>query len=81
MIGSAPTGSDEVARVATPFVTVALPRTVAPLVNDTVPVTLLGNVSVNVTELFRMDGLTDEVSVAVALALATVWVTVPAAEL
>lgn len=80
-MGSAPTGSDEVVRVATPLVTVALPRTVAPLVNETVPVTLLGKVSVNVTELFRMDGFTDEVRVAGAFALDTVWVTVPVAEL
>jgi hypothetical protein len=76
-----PTGSDEVATVAIPFVTVALPSTVAPLVNDTVPVTLLGRVSVKVTEPFRTDGLTEEVRVPVELALATVCVTVPVAEL
>ena len=80
-MGSLPGGSDEVVTVATPLIAVELPITVEPLVKDTVPVTLLGKVSVKVTGLLTRDGLTDEVSVAVGFALDTVWVTVPTAEL
>jgi hypothetical protein len=50
-------------------------------VNDTVPVTLLERLSVNVTEPFTTEGLTEEVSVDVGLALDTICVTVPVAEL
>jgi hypothetical protein len=80
-MGSLPIGSDEVVTVATPLATVPLPRTVDPLVNDTVPVTLLDRVSVKVTDAFTTDGLAEEVSVEVGLALDTIWVTVPVAEL
>jgi hypothetical protein len=80
-MGSPPTGSEVVVVVATPLLRVDVPSTVEPLVNDTVPVTLLGRVSVNVTEAFTTDGLTEEVSVDVGLALDTIWVTVPVAEL
>ena len=80
-MGSPPTGSEAVVIVATPLVTVALPRAVEPLVNATVPVTLVGRVSVNVTDAFTIEGLTEEVSVEVGLALDTIWVTVPVAEL
>jgi hypothetical protein len=71
-MGSLPAGSDEVVRVATPFVTVALPNTVDPLVKDTVPVTPVGSVSVNITALPTTDGFSDEVSVDGAFALVTV---------
>ena len=80
-MGSLPSGSVEVVRVATPLVTVECPATVEPLVNVTVPVTLFGSVSVNVTELFTAEtDWLEEVSVDVGLALDTVWVTVPVAE-
>ena len=62
-----------------PPVTDEVPRVVEPLVNVTVPVTLLGNVSVKVTELPGRDGLAEEVSVDEGLALPTVWVVVPTA--
>ena len=81
VIGSLPAGSAEVVKVATPFVTDALPSTVAPLVKDTAPVTPVGKVSVNITALPTDDGFSEEVSVEGALALLTVWVTVPVAVL
>jgi len=46
-----PTPSDEVLRLATPFTTLTVPSTMASEVKVTVPVTVVGNVSVNVTEL------------------------------
>ena len=81
MIGSLPIGSVEVIRVAMPPVTVDVPRVVEPVVNITVPVALLGNVSVRVTGLPASDGFGEEVSVEVGVALFTVWVVVPLAEL
>jgi hypothetical protein len=78
---SLPSGRVEVVRVAIPLFTVEVPSVVAPLVNVTVPVTLFGNVSVNVTELPGREGFSEEVSVDVVVAFATVWVTVPTAEL
>lgn len=69
---SLPSGSDEFVRVATPPVTVEVPRVVEPLVKITVPVALLGStVSVKVTALPGRDGLGDEVNVDVEFALAT----------
>ena len=50
VIESLPEGNAVVANVATPFVTVEVPRTVAPLVKVTVPVTFVGNVAVKVTD-------------------------------
>ena len=58
--------------MATPLVTVEVPRVVAPLLNVTVPVTLLGSVSVRVTGLPGSDGLGEEVSVDAGVDLATV---------
>ena len=40
----------EVANVATPFVTVDVPRTVAPFAKVTVPVVFVGSVAVKVTD-------------------------------
>jgi hypothetical protein len=68
-------------RVATPLVTVDVPNVVEPEVNVTVPVALLGNVSVRVTGLPGSDGFGEEVTVEVGVALFTVWVVVPVAEL
>ena len=69
---SLPSGSVEVIRVATPLVTEEVPNVVAPVLNVTVPVTLLGSVSVRVTGLPGSDGLGEEVSVDAGVALATV---------
>jgi hypothetical protein len=49
-------------------------------VNVTVPVALLGRVSVRVTALPGSDGFGEEVSVDEGVVLATVWVVVPVAE-
>ena len=65
--------------VATPPVTVEVPNDVVPFVKVTVPVTLLGNVSVKVTLAPGSDGLTEEVRVEVVVALDTVCVVVPTA--
>ena len=69
---SLPSGSVEVVRMATPLVTGEVPSVVAPLLNVTDPVTLLGSVSVRVTGLPGSDGLGEEVSVDATAALATV---------
>lgn len=53
------------------MVTEEVPNVVAPVLNVTVPVTLFGSVSVRVTGLPGSDGLGEEVSVEVAVALAT----------
>ena len=58
--------------VATPPVTVEVPSEVVPLVKVTVPVTLLGNVSVKVTLAPGSDGFSEEVRVDVVVALDTV---------
>ena len=47
---SPPTGNVVVDTVATPFVTVDVPRTVAPFVKVTVPVAFVGSVAVKVTD-------------------------------
>jgi hypothetical protein len=66
-----PTASVEVLRLATPFTTLTVPSTVASEVKVTVPVTVVGNVSVKVTELPYVAGFADEVSVDDGLALVT----------
>ena len=78
---SPPRGSDEVVTVAIPFVIAPVPNRAEPLVNVTVPVTLPDSVSVKVTEAPGREGLTEEVRLEEGLALATVWVAVPTAEL
>ena len=70
-----PTVSVELLIVATPFTTGDVPRTVdPPEVKVTVPVTLVGRVSVKVTEAPYADGLAEDVSVEDGLALETVRV-------
>jgi hypothetical protein len=49
-----------------------MPSDVEPLMNVTVPVTLVGSVSVKVTAAPGSDGLSEEVSVDVGVALDTV---------
>ena len=80
-MGSLPAGSEEVAVVATPPVSVAVPNVVAPLVNVTVPVTPIGSVAVKVTDWPGVDGFAEEVRVTTGVALATVCVSVPVAVL
>jgi hypothetical protein len=61
--------------VATPFTTGDVPRTVdPPVVKVTVPVTLVGRVSLKVTEAPYADGFAEDVSVEDGLALLTVRV-------
>jgi hypothetical protein len=70
---SLPSGSVELVKVATPAVIVEVPSVVEPLVNVTFPVTLLGSsVSVKVTGLPGRDGLVEEVSADVEIALSTI---------
>jgi hypothetical protein len=72
VIGSLPSGSEEVISVAIPPTRVDVPNVVEPLVNVTVPVALLGNVSVRVTGLPGRDGLGEETSVDAGVTLFTV---------
>jgi hypothetical protein len=65
-------GSEDVVAVATPPVTVAVPKGVAPLLKDTVPVTPDGRVAVKVTDWPPLEGLADEVRVTAGLTLLTV---------
>jgi hypothetical protein len=71
-MGSLPVGSVEVEIVAAPLVSVEVPSTVAPLVKVTVPVTAEGSEAVKVTDWFAADGLAEEVSVTLGLALVTI---------
>ena len=50
VIGSLPSGSDDVVAVAAPPLSVDVPNVVAPFVKVTVPVTPLGSVAVKVTD-------------------------------
>jgi hypothetical protein len=72
VIGSLPSGRADVAVVATPLTTAELPSVVEPLVKMTVPVTFVGNVSVNVTALPGKDGFREEVKVDVGVAFVTI---------
>src|ERR1044071_8674180 len=68
-----PAASDEIAKAATPPLTVAVPSDVAPSRNCTVPVADVGaTVAVNVTDCPTTDGFADEASVTVEAALFTV---------
>lgn len=69
---SLPSGRVEVVKVATPLFTAEVPSVVEPLVNVTVPVTLVGSVSVRTTGPPGSDGLGEEVSVDAGATLATV---------
>jgi len=81
VIGSLPTGSEVVVAVATPPVSVDVPKTVVPLVNVTVPVTTAGSVAVKVTDWPGVDGFVEEAKVRAGVALVTVWVVDPIAGL
>ena len=70
-MASLPSGSVEVDKVATPFVTLEVPSVVVPLANVTVPVTLFGRVSVRTTGLPGSDVVGEEVNVDAGVALAT----------
>ena len=72
VIGSLPSGREEVISVAIPPTTGDVPRVVEPVTNVTVPVALLGNVSVRVTGLPGSDGFGEETSVDAGVALFTV---------
>ena len=70
-----PTGSDEVLMVARPLTTGEVPMTAElPEVKVTVPLTVVGSVSVKVTETPEAEGLAEEVSFDDGLALLTVRV-------
>jgi hypothetical protein len=81
VMGSLPSGSEDVVAVAIPPVSVDVPNAVAPLVNVTVPVTPLGSVAVKVTDWPGLEGFAEEIRVTTGVAFATVWVSVPVAEL
>jgi hypothetical protein len=75
-----PDGSVDVPKVAVPPLSGAVPNTVVPFLNVTVPVgvpLLELTVAVNVTACPTLDGFCDEVSVVVVTALLTFCVTVP----
>jgi len=72
VMGSLPSGREDVVTVALPPLSVDVPNVVAPLVNVTVPVTPTGSVAVKVTDWAVADGLIDEVRVTTGVALATV---------
>ena len=81
VMGSLPSGSDDVVAVATPPVRVDVPNVVAPLVNVTVPVTPAGSVAVKVTDWPGLEGFAEETRVTTGVVLATTWVSVPVAVL
>lgn len=78
---SLPAGSEDVVVVATPPVSVDVPKTVAPFVKVTVPVTAVGSVAVKVTDWPGVEGFTDEIKVTVGVALLTICVVDPVAGL
>jgi hypothetical protein len=80
-MGSLPSGSEDVVAVAVPPDSVDVPNVVAPLVKVTVPVTPAGSVAVKVTDWPGLEGFAEETRVTTGVALATVWVSVPVAEL
>jgi len=81
VMGLLPSGSAEVVAVAAPPTNVDVPNVVAPLVNVTVPVTPAGSVAVKVTDWPGLEGFVEEIRVTTGVVLATVWVSVPVAEL
>ena len=72
VMGSLPSGSEDVVAVAVPPLSADVPNVVAPLVNVTVPVTPVGSVAVKVTDWPVAEGLVEEVRVTTGVALATV---------
>jgi hypothetical protein len=80
LIGREPTGNADVVNVAIPDAfTAPVPIVVVPSLKVTVPVgvpapgALTVTVAVNVTDWFKRDGLTDELSAVVVFALLTTW--------
>ena len=76
-----PTESVDVLIVAIPLATFEVPRTVGPAVKVTVPVTLVGSVSVKVTVAPELAGFADEVMVEDGLAFVSTRVMLFDAEL
>src|SRR3978361_161242 len=73
-----PAGNEGVVKVATPALSVPVPRVAAPFLNVTVPLGVPAEevtVAVSFTDWPNVAGFTDEVSVAVVVALFTVWTT------
>src|SRR5271154_6078185 len=73
--------SVEVVSVAVPLLTAPVPRIVEPSKNVIVPVAFVGMVAVKITAWVTLEGLTDEVSDTVGVALVTVCVVLPVAGL
>jgi len=80
-MGLLPAGSVDVVSVADPPVNGDVPKSEAPLVNVTVPVTPEGSVAVKVTDWPGVEGLAEEVSVTTGVALLTICVVDPVAGL
>ena len=79
-----PTASDEVRKIANPFVSSAVPNAVASLLNVTVPVGVpvsLMTVAVNITGWPKTDGLGEEVMSVEELSAFTICVTAHKAEM
>ena len=74
-------GSEDVVAATVPPANVEVPKTVAPLVNVTVPVTPDGSVAVKVTDWPAVEGFREEVRVTPGVAFETIWVVVPVAGL
>jgi len=81
LIGFAPTGKVAILTDADPLDRLAVPKAVAPLVNVTVPVVLVGSVAVRVTDWPKMEGFREEARASVGEALVTICVAVPVATL
>jgi hypothetical protein len=76
-----PNGKVVLLTAATPLIKVEVPSTFDPLVKVTVPVALEGTTAVKTTNWFAADGLIDEESASIGVALVTVCVVVPVAGL
>jgi hypothetical protein len=75
----APALSVEVVKVAVPLLIVPVPIVVEPSRKVTEPVTPVATEAVNVTAWLTVDGLSEDVSATVGVALPTVCVVVPVA--
>ncbi len=71
VMGSLPSGSEDVVAVAVPPVSVDVPNVAAPLVNVTVPVTPAGSVAVKVTDWPGVEGFVEETRETVGVVLLT----------
>ena len=65
----------EVENVAIPPLSVPVPRVVAPSLKVTVPVASEGSVAVNITELPKLDGFSEDARLMLGAVLPTVCVT------